>query len=470
VVATGNIREYTISASDGWISMPRQVKPVAPYFPDPFAPPTLNPNNLKQQSDSGGMEKFTTFIFGFRDVSTLADNTIAAQKGRAQLSAPIMHMQVGDDFRVTLRNLGYGWSSQNPDPHTIHFHGFENQIAYFDGVPEPSLSVPPQSRLTYRYLPEGPGTYMWHCHVDDVEHVNMGLYGLVFVSPKDAPNLPKGGSRYAYEDPSTYFDRQFPIMISELFQQGHFNDRHLNDTDWTEYNGTFRLMNGRAWPDTTAPSVDPLTGQQIKMADPASATTPTYDYRLQFQPNSSLIEGEVGEKILIRLSNLGFEEHSLVLPGLPATIIGRDAKYQGAGRPDYDVWVDPGTVYPPGSRGSAETTGYRIDIGPGESRDVLVDLSAVTIPGERNYVEFPFYDRNYGYDNGASNSDNAGSGSVSSYGGQRTLVRVFKKGLLGPQTAYNDPQKRLFGDPSTAGLTSTSTILPTMIPPTSGNN
>ena len=69
------------------------------------------------------------------------------------------------------------------DPHTIHWHGFANQIPYFDGVPDASLSVPSGSELVYRYMPTDVGTYMYHCHVEDVEHVHMGLTGMLFVRP-----------------------------------------------------------------------------------------------------------------------------------------------------------------------------------------------------------------------------------------------------------------------------------------------
>jgi len=77
------------------------------------------------------------------------------------------------------------------------------------------------------------------------------MNGLCFIAPRQ-------GQNYAYEDASTRFDRQFGIHLSELYVVGHYGDRHIQDTDWTDYNGTFRLMNGRAWPDTIRPNYDPL--------------------------------------------------------------------------------------------------------------------------------------------------------------------------------------------------------------------
>ena len=52
-----------------------------------------------------------------------------------------------------------------------------------DGVPEVSVAVPIGKQLTYFYRPHREGTYMYHCHFEDVEHVQMGMTGIVFVRP-----------------------------------------------------------------------------------------------------------------------------------------------------------------------------------------------------------------------------------------------------------------------------------------------
>ena len=70
------------------------------------------------------------------------------------------------------------------DAHTIHWHGFRNAIPWFDGVPEMSISVPIGRDFAYYYQPRDPGTYMYHCHFEDVEHVQMGMTGVLYVRPK----------------------------------------------------------------------------------------------------------------------------------------------------------------------------------------------------------------------------------------------------------------------------------------------
>ena len=51
-------------------------------------------------------------------------------------------------------------------------------------MPELSLAVPIGRDFTYFYRPHDAGTYMYHCHFEDVEHVQMGMTGMVFVRPK----------------------------------------------------------------------------------------------------------------------------------------------------------------------------------------------------------------------------------------------------------------------------------------------
>jgi hypothetical protein len=385
-----------VGYTDGYISMPEGIEALPPFFPDTNAPPP-----------------FTTYVFGIRDLTGMTAAQMSAQKGKAQLTAPILFADEGKEFQIHLHNLGEALRPVGtPDNHTLHFHGFPNQIVYFDGVPDNSLAVPPGRELIYRYLPQDPGTYMYHCHVDDVEHVHMGLQGLVFIRPKLGPN-------YAYNDPATRFDRQFAIHLEEIDNHAHWNDNHNQDTDWSEYKAAFRLMNGRAWPDTTQPHINPMDSS----LDPALE-------RLRYQPNSALIQAEEGETVLIRISNLGFEEHSLMLPGIPLWRVGRDAKPQTAGRTDYGaVWnTNIGANgqpigYPPGSRADISTISNRVDLGPGESRDLL--FKAPKYRGTTGDPQvYPFFDRNSNFVKPKAGTTNDG------LGGMQTLVHIYPQGGL----------------------------------------
>jgi FtsP/CotA-like multicopper oxidase with cupredoxin domain len=399
------IKRYHIAASDGWVAMPPGSAALPPYFPDPMAPSYTQGQGY--------------YAMGFRDVTSYApfsgdpdkgdypvNAAIMAEKNKMQIAAPILFARVGEDLRLHLVNLGLANRPDLVDPHTIHFHGFPNQTAYFDGVPDASLAAPPGRSLSYRYIPQDPGTYMWHCHVEDVEHVHMGLTGVCFVLPAKGPN-------YAYDYEETRFDRQFAMILTEADVRDHYNDAHLQINDFSTWSPSFQLMNGRAWPDTILANINPATGSQLDGA-PMSGSSLT---RLRYNPISSLIQANSGEKVLVRLSNLGYQEHSLVMPGVQFRVIGRDAKPLVSGRSDY--LADPpgvGLAYAAGSRPDISWYTDRVDLGPGESRDLLF-----TAPTVNARTVFPFYDRNGNFD---------GPNGV---GSMRTEVHVFPAGSLPAQ-------------------------------------
>jgi FtsP/CotA-like multicopper oxidase with cupredoxin domain len=417
-VITRKIKEQHVGFTDGWVSMPNNAAPIPPFWPDPSAPANRN-----------------AFVFGIRSLMTpngdrsqpwvaMHEAAMFAQKGHGQLSAPILFADQDSDFRLHLHNLGEQLRpTGTPDNHTIHFHGFTNQIVYFDGVPDTSIAAAIGRELIYRYIPEDPGTYMYHCHIDDVEHVHMGLYGVVFIRSNSFPG--PQGQRAAFNDPTSlplaqqsWYDREFAMILSEFDVRGHWSDAHSQDMDWSDYRPSFRLMNGRAYPDTTRPHYDPMLANLLPSPLPAGPE------RLRFNPNSSLIQANAGERILIRIANLGFEEHSLMLPGIPITVVGRDAKPLYANRPDYGV---DGPIA--GTRGNIQWTTNRVDLGPGESRDLIITVPAASNGAGPNRPDvYPLYDRNWGYVNTASDQDQQQQGAM------RTDVHVYPGTTLPAQT------------------------------------
>jgi FtsP/CotA-like multicopper oxidase with cupredoxin domain len=439
---TGRTREWHFVATDGYAAMPDPsiVEAVGVYYPDLLAP--VNEDGVGQNLYIFGFDDVTD-IEGFRNSNLFApwdpDSLVNPIdfKTQAQISAPLLYCDDGDDLRITLENLGLGVRPDLFDPHTIHWHGFANQIPYFDGVPDASLSVPSGSELTYRYLPVDVGTYMYHCHVEDVEHVHMGLTGMVFIRTSETALNSAGtgtkwndaglisGYKYAYYDSSTQYDREYAILLTEANVENHWNDGHIQESDWSEYRSTFGLMNGRSWPDTIEPN-----GSFFDRDDFTATSNGTWRdsqlsagvaARLAYQPNSSLIQANAGERVLLRISNLGFDEHSLVLPGLEMTMVGRDAKFLGQGRSDY---------FPDGdNRDDITKKTYRIDIGPGESRDLIFTAPAPT--GSPDV--YPFYDRSILF----RKKQASASTVLDSYGAMRTEVHIYPANFLLPQDHPN---------------------------------
>jgi FtsP/CotA-like multicopper oxidase with cupredoxin domain len=363
------------AASDGWIYLPGANPP---YHPDNMAP-----------------EGLTTYIFGFRDVTSLGTNRdlIFAQKMKAQLMAPTWWLTEGEDFTLKLTNLGLQIRPDLIDAHTLHFHGFRDAIPIFDGEPHSSVGVPISRDLTYFYRPHYPGTYMFHCHFEETEHVHMGMVGTVFVRPQMGPN-------FAYNDPSTQFDREFALCLNEIWTLAHWCDSHVQLPEWSDYNPDFHLINGRVYPDTIAPNgggTDPVTGDLIP---------PPGRPELQYQPLSSLITCNSGDRVLLRLVNMGYVEQSIRLTGIKMHVVGRDATLlQGRGGNNLSYLTD--TVL----------------IGAGESVDAIFVAPEVT-----EMTRLFLFSRNLAH---LSNPGTPG------YGGPMTEVHVYPAGTLGPQDGPN---------------------------------
>ena len=145
-----------------------------------------------------GREDDPLYIFGFIPVepdasrSTQLDHDV--QGPRADTRAPTLDFLQNDDIKITLTNLGLVQRPDLTDSHTIHWHGFDVPSPLNDGVPEVSVAVPIGKQLTYFYRPHREGTYMYHCHFEDVEHVQMGMTGDRLRAPAAGRHVASAGS------------------------------------------------------------------------------------------------------------------------------------------------------------------------------------------------------------------------------------------------------------------------------------
>jgi FtsP/CotA-like multicopper oxidase with cupredoxin domain len=416
------------AGTDGWISLP--------VSPEIFS---ASLGGVKTHPDNLAPAGFTTYIFGFRNVTGLTDPQRANQKNKAQHTAPLFWVDQFDpaapkDFRMQITNLGLALRPDLFDAHTLHWHGFRNVIPFFDGEPTGSVAVTTGRIFQYIYRPRDPGTYMYHCHVEDVEHVHMGMNGPVHVRALqnkygNAAGAPiaryNGGSSsaplgYAYNDgvalshpASTAYDREFCMQLSEVWCDSHWADAHIQLPEWSDYRADFALLNGRVYPDTLAPnspinaaaSTHALTVQTDANGDLVVPSAP-YQH-LQNQPLSALVTCNAGERVLLRFANLGFRESAMTLAGIKMKVVGKDATLM-KGRDGTDTSYEASTV----------------SFGAGESIDAIFTAPPHSGPGYDTYV---LYNREY------ERSNNLAGG----FGGQRTEVRVYAAGTLPSQSIPN---------------------------------
>jgi FtsP/CotA-like multicopper oxidase with cupredoxin domain len=384
------------AGTDGWMYLPPD-PPISYFFPDNLAP-----------------EPFNMYIFGFRNVTGMTSTQKSNQKMKAQHIAPLFWVDQfngSNEFRLQLTNLGLQIRPDLTDSHTLHWHGFRNVIPFFDGEPTGSISVPIGRDFTYIFRPRDPGTYMYHCHVEDVEHVHMGMTGPVFVRPLQNGNTslyPSGKYAYNDGDGSTGYDREFAMLLSEVWAEAHWCDSHIQLPDWTDYHADFSLLNGRVYPDTLEPngSIDPFNPVHDDNGD---LIAPDGRPDLQYQPHSSLITCQPGERVLLRFANLGFREAAMTLAGIRMKVVGRDAT-------------------PMRGRNGADTS-YQTDtllMGAGESFDVI--FTAPPHSGGSGPDKYVLYNRRYSQTNNLANGE----------GGQRTEIHIYPNGSLNAQQYPND--------------------------------
>jgi FtsP/CotA-like multicopper oxidase with cupredoxin domain len=356
-----------------------------------------------------GREDDPVYIFGFVpvDPNQSVSDLITNYKGHTKHTVPHLNFLQHDDIKITLTNLGLVQRPDLTDSHTIHWHGFDVPSPLNDGVPEVSVAVPIGKQVTYFYRPHREGTYMYHCHFEDVEHVQMGMTGIVFVRPLQDGQSIGGFTKFAYNDGdgSTGYHRHFAILLNEVWKNFHDGDRDIQESIATDYNPQWFTLNGRCYPQTVMPNDDPALPANLRIA----THNPNYNATDYSQPNSALVQVSPGERVLLRLANLGYQQHAMQLPGIPMHVIGQDASLLRRGTVDTSYWTN--TLY----------------IGPGEARDVLFDAPAYDAArpsgsdGRGNYNVYLFKNRDW---RRLSNF-----GAPSGPGGMQTEVRVYQTPL-----------------------------------------
>lgn len=296
------------------------------------------------------------YTFGFSDVTGVApDQAIGAGILAANFPGPTIELQEGNKFYLTLTNVGMAMRPDLFDPHSVHFHGFHNQAPVFDGMPEGSFGVNMGSSLTYFYNVTEPGTYLYHCHVEASEHMQMGMLGQLYVRPaQDGTLLTYNGkdyTRFVYNDGdgSTGYNKSYALQLSSFDHAYHELHLGVQPLPFAEMNDTYAMLNGRGYPDT---------------ANTAALPAPAENGGIESQKTSALIQlnrATEGEKLLLRFSNLSITNYFTVgALGLSMRVVGSGA-HIARGPGGKDIYYNTASV----------------TLGGGETADVVIDTAGV---------------------------------------------------------------------------------------------
>ena len=188
---------------------------------------------------------------------------------------PTIEVFEGDRVRILFEN-------RLPEPTTIHWHGLEVPIE-MDGVPMISQpEVEPGGKFTYEFTLHQHGTFFYHSHGPMQEM--MGMLGMFVIHPKTA---------YAPR-----VDKDYAIVLQEY---AALPNNPVPNSLSMEFN--WLTFNGKAGPATT-----PLI---VKL----------------------------GERVRIRLVNIGMDHHPIHLHGMQFEVTGTEG-----GRIPQALWYPQNTV------------------------------------------------------------------------------------------------------------------------------
>ena len=140
------------------------------------------------------------------------------------------------------------------------------------------MAVPIGKQLTYFYRPHREGTYMYHCHFEDVEHVQMGMTGIVFVRPLQDGTLASAGSRSSPTTTATARPATTATSRSCSTRSGsnfHDGDRDIQESIATDYDPQWFTLNGRVLPADRAAQRRPEPAGRARGSRPRTPTTTT---------------------------------------------------------------------------------------------------------------------------------------------------------------------------------------------------
>lgn len=339
------------------------------------------------------------YTFGFGDqTGTLPADLIGNGILDAEWPGRLIELDEGDEFYLSLTNVGTVIRPDLFDPHTVHWHGFPNAAAVFDGVPEVSISINMGNTLTYYYNVVEPGTYFYHCHVEASEHMEMGMLANLFVRPAQNRlpdgtvlgthvhsnpdynvdrNLdnPKVGDMYAYNDGdgTTLHQVDKPIQVSGFDPDFHDASLFVQPLPFAALEARYPMINGRGYPDTVFPgplhaATGPIDNTAPVAGHPAGKVSgvpgDTLNNGTPTQLLDSVITVNQGEKLLLRLSNASIDRfYTLRAQGLPMKRVGTGSRLMRG--------IDGKNLY---------TDVSSINTGGGETSDIIIDTADVA-PG-----------------------------------------------------------------------------------------
>mgnify|MGYP001490976569 FL=1 len=220
---------------------------------------------------------------------------------------PEIRVKQGETVRVRFKN-------ELPVPTTIHWHGYPVPNG-MDGVPGLTQNlVKPGEEFVYEFKATIPGTFMYHPHQDSAKQVDRGLYGALVV-----------------EENRSAYDRDYTLMLDEWIKKedgGGMDHGAMGDMMHGSGNGAAgQAMHGGS--GGSAGGATNGSGGEMSMDDMMRQHMKLYDIFTINGKSGSLIRPltvKEGERVRLRLINIGNLPHLLHLHVHTFTVVARDGQ------------------------------------------------------------------------------------------------------------------------------------------------
>lgn len=245
----------------------------------------------------------------------------ASQNSNPQLPGPVIEAKVGDKIKITLFNSLLN-SNSIGEPISLIFPGQKNVkvkewlygdyhlvqpqyengklVSLTDYLETTSYYYP--TALKYKFRAKRPGIFLYESGTNSEKQIQMGAYGAVIIKPKgyDDPSHVNYKTAYGHDTKSNY-DIEKILVLGEIDSNMHDKIIPGEYYDMLEFKPDYWLIDGRCYPDTINNNY-----------------TST-------QPYNSKINCKVGDRVLLRIVNAGFETHTVNLGGLTGRVIAEDS-------------------------------------------------------------------------------------------------------------------------------------------------
>lgn len=181
--------------------------------------------------------------------------------GTATVPGPIMEIGVNDTLNINFSPMGMMTMESAPyNGHTIHLHGADVQTME-DGVPETNGNMVMGDTYTWTPLDGHEGSYMYHCHVHTVKHLEMGMYSAIIVRPKNSSGA---FLNQLNTDIATAYDYSQNYILSTVDPAYHTASG--DSPVFADYNPSYFLLTGKEGRTTSAPAITLAAAKSKKVA------------------------------------------------------------------------------------------------------------------------------------------------------------------------------------------------------------